>query len=392
TLSSPENNTIINELCYQYRYDGRNRLAEKKLPGKGWEYMVYDQQDRLVLTQDGNLRTATANNFGSRGWLFTKYDQFGRVVYTGFFPNSATRTSMQSALDSMVQNAGNNEERTTSATVTLQGMPLYYNNKGFPTGNKILLSVNYYDTYPDTGSDFPDLSGNDSYGQKYLEANLTGALSTKGLPTASFVKNIDSDKWTKTYTYYDRKGRVIYTYSKNYLGGYTKAGSKLDFTGQVLASFTRHKRSSASIPAEVYIAERFVYDTQNRLLKHYHNVNNAGYDDILTDNTYDELGHLVSKKSGAQVNAGTDTQAKAPLQTIVYDYNIRGWLKGINLKNVGGALQLDADKLFSYRIRYEDSDISSLRKYNGNISETQWTYGAATSQKYQYHYDALNRL
>jgi hypothetical protein len=37
---------ILNELCYQYRYDGRDRLVEKRLPGKEWELMVYDKQDR----------------------------------------------------------------------------------------------------------------------------------------------------------------------------------------------------------------------------------------------------------------------------------------------------------------------------------------------------------
>ena len=26
--------TLLNELAYQYRYDGQNRLVEKKLPGK----------------------------------------------------------------------------------------------------------------------------------------------------------------------------------------------------------------------------------------------------------------------------------------------------------------------------------------------------------------------
>jgi uncharacterized protein RhaS with RHS repeats len=50
-------NTIKHdELCYQYRYDGRGRLVEKKLPGKGWEFMVYDKQDRLVATQDAELK------------------------------------------------------------------------------------------------------------------------------------------------------------------------------------------------------------------------------------------------------------------------------------------------------------------------------------------------
>ncbi|MEN2436749.1 RHS repeat-associated core domain-containing protein, partial [Weeksellaceae bacterium A-14] len=330
----------------------------------------------LVLTQDGNLRTATANNFGSRGWLFTKYDQFGRVVYTGFFPNSATRTSMQSALDSMVQNAGNNEERTTSATVTLQGMPLYYNNKGFPTGNKILLSVNYYDTYP---SDAPAIPTTIFSQNVLTQESQNTTISTKSLLTASYIKNIEDSKWTKNYTWYDTKGRVIGTHSINYLGGYTKTENELDFTGQVLQSLVTHKRGGISMTGEVQIKERFLYDGQNRLVSHYHKVDNRA-EILLAYHHYDELGRLKSKTVGNN------------LETVNYQYNIRGWLQGINLKNVDNTLQLDPQKLFSYRIRYEDSEISSLRKYNGNISETQWSYGTATSQKYQYHYDALNRL
>jgi len=380
-ISSPENNTVVNELCYQYRYDGRNRLVEKKLPGKGWEYMVYDQQDRLILTQDFLMRP-------EKQWLFTKYDKYGRVIYTGITADPDTRSGIQGYVD--LHFPQNNEG---SGGFTANGLTVKYSkDQAFPTYINTLLSVNYYDIYPDTGTDFPDLTQTDTYNQSFLTDNMSSVLNTKGLLTASFVKTIGSDRWTKTYTYYDRKGRAIYTYTKNYLGGYTKTGSKLDFTGQVLASFTRHKRSSDNLPAEVNITERFVYDSQNRLVKHYHNVNSTGYDVVLADNTYDELGRLVIKKSGAEVNAGTDTQSKAPLQSISYVYNIRGWLNGINLKNVNSVLQLDSDKLFSYRIRYEDSEISSLRKYNGNISETQWSYGTATSQKYQYHYDALNRL
>jgi hypothetical protein len=52
-------------------------LVEKKVPGKGWEYMVYDKADRLILSQDANLRAANK-------WLITKYDQLGRIAYTGF--------------------------------------------------------------------------------------------------------------------------------------------------------------------------------------------------------------------------------------------------------------------------------------------------------------------
>ncbi|WP_276967501.1 DUF6443 domain-containing protein, partial [Chryseobacterium sp.] len=77
-VHKPITDDLLNTLCYQYRYDGRNRLVEKKLPGKGWEYMVYDKADRLMLTQDANMR-ATGK------WLMTKYDQFGRAAYTGTF-------------------------------------------------------------------------------------------------------------------------------------------------------------------------------------------------------------------------------------------------------------------------------------------------------------------
>ena len=53
-------------------------LVEKKLPGKGWEYIVYNKGNRPVFTQDQKLLTEGK-------WLFTKYDKFGRVLYTGLY-------------------------------------------------------------------------------------------------------------------------------------------------------------------------------------------------------------------------------------------------------------------------------------------------------------------
>jgi hypothetical protein len=41
---------FLDELCYQYNYDFRNRLVQKKLPGRQWEFIIYDRLDRVVAT------------------------------------------------------------------------------------------------------------------------------------------------------------------------------------------------------------------------------------------------------------------------------------------------------------------------------------------------------
>ncbi len=64
------------ELCYYYAYDQRHRMTMKDLPGAEPVYMVYDNRDRLALSQDGVQRPANK-------WSFSKYDQFNRPVMTG---------------------------------------------------------------------------------------------------------------------------------------------------------------------------------------------------------------------------------------------------------------------------------------------------------------------
>ena len=82
----------LSELCYQYKYDDRNRLIEKKIPGKGWEYIVYNKLDQPIMTQDANLDAQNK-------WLTTKYDAFGRVVYTGIVPLNLSRIQAQANAD-----------------------------------------------------------------------------------------------------------------------------------------------------------------------------------------------------------------------------------------------------------------------------------------------------
>lgn len=393
---------VVDNLCYQYRYDNQDRLVEKKFPGKDWEFMVYDQQDRIVLLQDGNLRTTT-NNFGAKGWIFTKYDQFGRVAYSGFFTNTATRQVMQYALNSMALNAQNNEKRDDLNPFVQNGENIYYTKTAFPTGSMTILSVNYYDTYPPVLSASNPVSRPGAIlGQNTLASvpssitvnGITTSRSSKGLPTATYVRNIEDTNWTKDYFWYDTQGRSIGSHSINHLGGFTKTETELDFTGVPKQTITYHKRKDNE--AGVTVRERFEYDLQNRLVKHWHQVDSRP-EELLAENTYNELSQLTNKKVGNN------------LQSIDYAYNIRGWLTDINKNQM--ALPDLGGKLFSYKVKYNQKDgidnpdpaqfpgKNVKAKYNGNIAEIDWraveTVGvnpSLTPKRYGYAYDQMNRL
>ncbi|HJR99863.1 MAG TPA: hypothetical protein VJ780_02905 [Flavobacterium sp.] len=102
---------------------------------------------------------------------------------------------------------------------------------------------------------------------------------------------------------------------------------------------------------------------------------------MITKNSNDELGQLISKNVG-----GTDATGASGLQTVDYNYNIRGWLKNINdVNNIG-------KDLFSFKINYNDAE-TATDLYNGNISETFWKTNSDNKlRKYKFAYDHLNRL
>jgi len=368
--------TTLNNLCYQYKYDERNRLVEKKLPGKGWEYMVYDKADRLVGTQDANLRLTST-------WLVTKYDRFGRVIYTGLMPlPNETRESLQGMTNPHVI-----VESSNSTGFTKNGMQIYYTNSLY-SQIETVLSVNYYDTYPAGSPTIPT----QILGQNVLQHDAQNSnISTKSLPVASYVKNIEDDNWTKNYTWYDTKGRAIGSHSINHLGGYTKTESELDFSGTPKMAITKHKRLDSD--AERIITENFTYDHQNRLLTHTHQVDNNPVE-YLVQNKYNELSQLEYKKVGG-------TGLGQGLQQIDYKYNIRGWMTQIN-----NPADLSGGDLFGYKIKYNqvdgqqipNSDFTNLQvkpKYNGNIVEIDWKTNTTTGdnlRRYGYVYDGLNRL
>jgi len=356
----------LSELGYQYKYDNRNRLVEKKIPGKDWESIVYDNLDRPVLTQDANLKAQNK-------WLFTKYDALGRVAYTGLFASNSSRITVQPIFDN--KTATQNYETKASSGTGYSST--YYNNNNYPYAGLEVLTVNYYDDYNFNlaGSFNPNTNNTLIYG-------IYPTTRTKGLPTGSKVKVLSTSNWITTVSYYDEKARPIRTYNYNdYLKTTDVVSNDLDFV-KVKETTSSHTYINDNLPTVITI-DSMSYDHAGRLTKQTQTINGSAKE-VIVANTYDDLGQLISKGVG-----GKTTQSR--LQTVDYTYNIRGWLTGINdVNNLG-------TDLFSFALSYNDVKDSIYNQvkplYNGNISETYWkTANDNYLRGYGYKYDALNRL
>lgn len=366
----------LDGLCYQYRYDERKRLVEKKLPGKQWEFIIYDNLDRVVATGPA---FSPFNDITASGWLFTKYDVFGRIAYTGWMQASVTsaeRNTLQAARNAQTANLS---EAKTASDNTVNGVAFRYTNQAWPTGSGWhVFTVNYYDSYafPGAPSAFADVEGQPVY------YNLT--VLPKGLPTGSWSRVLEASTAVAgelSYNLYDHKARPVRVRTLNYMGGYTQTDTKLDFSGKVLYTVTGHNRTATG--SLVTVREDFTYSSQDRLLNRSHKIGNRA-SEFLSKNTYDELGQLISKKTGG-------SSLTAPLQKVDYAYNVRGWLKGINDTEMLAKPGDPAD-LFAFKISYDDP-LAAQPQFNGNISETYWrTANDNILRRYAYQFDSIGRL
>ncbi len=414
--------TELNELCYQYIYDYRNRLVRKKIPGKDWEYIIYNRQDQPVLTQDANLRD-------DKAWLFTKYDVHGRVVYTGKYTHASIidQPTMQNEVNNFYVNT--NGAKLYESKLNAAGSTHYYSNQSFPNTNTEIYTINYYDDY------VFDRLGQPTTVNVFGNTAKNTTSTTKGLITGTKVKVLDvsPEKWITTITYYDEKARPVYIYSKNnYLETVDIVETKLEeFTGLTKKVRTSHIKNNKIIVT----IDNFAYDHMNRLISQTQCVGDETLDyycgqsdtdgvdfqldgqngtignqefvasnsititnatllpgvvlrinpdnfptELIVSNTYDELGQLITKGIGGK------TTTTNRLQTIDYTYNIRGWLKNINNPNSLG------NDLFGFKIGYNEG---ATPLYNGNISEIQWKTANtedSSLKSYNYTYDALNRI
>lgn len=338
--------SVLDDFCYQYRYDGLGRLIEKKLPGKGWERMVYNRLDQLVLSQD-TLRKSEGK------WLFTKYDAFGRAVMTGVHNNSAERSSLQTLVDNQFAYGLLWEERDNS-NLTAAGTG--YTNRSFPTaGLSSYLTIEYYDDYSFYGNSFGQPSG----------ANQVSGVLTKGLPTGRYVYELGSTTRYLSVYYYDEKNRVVQSKSQHHKAGTDVVNNTYSFVGELKSSIRTHISNGVSTT----IATRYDYDHMGREKATFESIND-GNEVVLNKLDYNELGQLQKKLLHS-------TDGSAFLQHTDYTYNERGWLKTA------------VSDQFSFRLKFDEG---ANKQYNGNIAYQDWGAGSSFPNTYAYIYDKLNRL
>jgi len=356
--------TFTGKWMFVYKYDERHRMIEKKIPGAAKVLMVYDQWDRVVLTQDGNLRSTNE-------WVFTKYDELNRRVITG----KITDTRSEVTIRTDVMNAtGRYESLNTSVA---EGYSL---NQSYPSSASYtltLLTITHYDSY----ANLP------SWGSQYTFVAENGLTSYNNFLTGQVVavqtRILNTSNWLRSVTYYDDKYRPVQITSDNNISGKDRVTRILTFDGKVSAEYQSHSSSFYSTP--VITKRTYTYDHVDRVLQIKHKIGSAE-EVTIADNAYNEMGQLLNKK------LHQSTSHPTALQKLDYFYNIRGWLNSVN-KPYDDAQNYDEADLFNFELHYNTVNMAATPQYNGNIAEQVWKGGYDEYLRgYKYDYDKANRF
>ncbi len=406
-LDDDDNWAKLNETDFRfnwmfcYEYDHRNRIVKKRVPGAGWTEMVYDNRDRIVLTQDENQRNnfelietdetknayegvnyvitegnsltlepgfefsaSSSKNFsvkfGDAGdiqedWTFTKYDVHNRPVMTGIMMADSD-LDIQSDLNTYyVNNPTSYFETYIGTDAPLKG----YSNNSYPNvvTESDLLDVAYYDTYDEMGY----------FGDPAIE-------EAKGFITGGYVRVLGTEDWLSEGIWYDENYRTLAALHTSHIGE-DVANAEFYFhlneiSPLVETEYAFHITNGETFP----LAYHYTYDHMDRIDTLSHEVENVMEIDI-ADHDYNEFGELVTKTIGGGI------------QQIDYDYNIRGWLTSVN----GG--QTSGGDVFGYSLEYDNAP---NLQFNGNIGAMSWQrngpQGNNNPQSFDYTYDAASRI
>lgn len=372
----------LKKLCFSYEYDKSGNPIKTQTPGKtGQDYAVYNYYERPVLSQTPLMRSKNQ-------WFFRLYDQLGREVMTGIY----TGTDALSYWQALARGETSAVSRPMTATQTLDyWLTNHLENNAYPDTlyNCVIHSYNYYDTYADTPANY--VGFNDSYASHYLSGSEM--VIPKPLPeaygklVASKVRILDeggsnnfvNKPWITTVYFYDEKGQLIQTQTKNpwNISTWDVTTMQYNFTGKQVLNIAYHKSWSGSSKPETFMLTKYKYDPVNGRLTNVEQKCDTNVWVPVAEYTYNEIG-LVS-----QLQQGS-------VEVQQYDYNIRNQMTFINRLELRGDTISMPNMTYASQLCYETGFTSP--RYDGKLTGYRWRSKSTTQRAYGYQYDNAGRL
>ncbi len=370
---------ILTEQCFRYEYDAKGRMIMKKVSGTGTVYMIYDAKNRLVMTQDSMTRAA-------HKWIYILYDVLNRDTATGFITDNNYYNDAayhRSHADTVVNypDLGN----YTSVELTKK---FYddYNWRGWEGNPLSATRSTTYDSY---------LSSASNTVWPYPQDATVQSNQIRGLVTGTKTRILGTSGYLYSVIFYDDKGRIIQTQNSNIAGGTDINIIQFSWAGQLLLTITKHEKTGTNAQTSIVLTKP-TYDDLWRVVKTEKKISSTkvnsgsmpGSWTTISQDEYNAMGQLNKKKLGA-----------APLDSLQYDFNIRGWLLGMNRAYVKDTTS--TANWFGFDLGYDKTYFyinGSLKTYaaeqhNGNIGGMMWrSTGDDMLRKYDFTYDAANRF
>ena len=342
------NTQLMSKFAYQYQYDRRGRMSAKKLPGAGWIYIVYDDADRIVLSQDREMYAMGKS-------IFHSYDVIGRERLTGICSGHVTSEQANTGITGM-----------SLCKYTGTGSLMGYSLSGMSLISPEIMKAQFYDSHSFIGDNeglaySPDqqYDSRGSCSRGFLTGTVTARISHSG------ITSYDSIAF-----YHDFRGRIIQKRETNVTGGHDVAMFSLGLNGEVITKRHDHTASGRMAISEITSC---TYDGWGRLTQISHSVN--GFAPVtLASYTYDAVGRIATKTLGG-------------LETTSYTYNIRSWLTKIS------------GQRFTERLCYNTAVegltpmLEHKYRWNGTVAAYGWLSGGEMRQRgYRLLYDGQGRL
>lgn len=345
--------------AYKYEYDSYDRISSKSLPGCSHTDFIYDDKDRIVITQDPLLREKGL-------YRFMLYDNLGRLAIQGTTCSYDTTQINNSIATKATGGTGHSNTG------------YYFCQPLFPDGFDIEI-INYYDDYAFfSHSMLSSTSFHDNlWNENYVSTNNSTSAFSKGSMTGQIVATSDGNMLYNVF-YYDQKGRVIDERHTTLSNKVYKVLTDYSFTDKpisvtkvipVTGGQLSFRPTSPGNATDTYtLTTKYTYNQYNDQLEAVW-VEHDNDSTCVSQITYNNLGQIQSEMRPEISDA------------VSYEYDLHGWTKSI-----------DSD-YFKERLHYADGSDTGYFCYNGDISSQLWMNAdTAVWRGYKFKYDDRDML